>query len=98
MSKAVEGLEHCIPVDVVGCKDCPYKGTGDGCINQLEKDALEHIKALEAKIKSYEDLLLKIKRDVHDKATYPWNSRIEPYVSLKVVDVLINNTIRELHK
>lgn len=38
-------------------------------------------------------VLYKIKREIHDKAVYPHNSGIDAYVSLKVVDAIINNYI-----
>lgn len=96
--KVTEGLEHCILVDVEGCKDCPYKDTRGGCINQLEKDALAYIKELEAKNKAFETILLNIKRDIKSNAIFPHNSGIAPYVTLKAVNAIINAEVRKLHK
>lgn len=96
--KVTEGLEHCIPVDLEGCKDCPYKDTGDGCINRIEKDALAYIKEIEAKNKAFETILLNIKRDIKSNAIFPHNSGIAPYVTLKAVDAIINAEVRKLYK
>jgi hypothetical protein len=38
-------------------------------------------------------VLYKIKREIHEKAVYPHNAGIDAYVSLKVVDAIINNYI-----
>lgn len=38
-----------------------------------------------------------IKRQIHEKAIYPHNSGIEPYISLKVVDAIIEAEMRK-HK
>ena len=43
-----------------------------------------------------QDLLLKLKRDLHEKAIYPHGKGIDSYILLKVVDALINNYLREL--
>lgn len=38
--------------------------------------------------------LLELKKQVHDKATYPETQGISPYVSLKVFDAILNNQIK----
>ena len=39
------------------------------------------------------NLLLHLKREVHEKAVYPSVQGIDPYISLKVFDALINKLI-----
>lgn len=39
------------------------------------------------------DALLDLKREIHDKAVYPNCYGVEPYISLKVFDALINKLI-----
>ena len=36
-------------------------------------------------------ILSDLKKEIHDRAVYPHNAGISPYVSLKVVDALISN-------
>ena len=42
-----------------------------------------------------QDALLDLKRQIHDKAVYPHLSGISPYISLKVFDAILNNTIKK---
>lgn len=42
--------------------------------------------------------LFVIKRQIHDKAIYPHNSGIDPYVSLKIVDAVIDAEIKKNYK
>ena len=40
-----------------------------------------------------EHILSDLKKEIHDKAVYPNNSGIDPYISLKVFDAVINKLI-----
>lgn len=42
-----------------------------------------------------EHTLSDIKRQIHDKAVYPEARSVKPYISLKVVDAIINNKMEE---
>ena len=46
-------------------------------------------------MKDAKAVLLDIKREIREKAVYSHNSKIEPYIGLKVVDAILNNHIRE---
>lgn len=45
-----------------------------------------------------EQLLLRIKREIHDLAIHPSARGIDPYVRLKTVDAVINKSLSELYK
>ena len=58
---------------------------------------IENIPKLsEAALKGFaSEVLSDLKKQVHDKATYPHNSGIDPYMSLKVFDAILNNIIKK---
>ena len=43
-----------------------------------------------------EHTLSDLKKEIHDKAVYPEARSVKPYISLKVVDAIINNTMEEV--
>ena len=42
------------------------------------------------------DILSDLKKEIHDKAVYPEARSVKPYISLKVVDAIINNKMEEI--
>ena len=52
--------------------------------------AIRHLKAEIAR-----DILSDLKKEIHDKAVYPEARSVKPYISLKVVDAIINNKMEE---
>ena len=42
-----------------------------------------------------EHILSDLKKQIHDKAVYPETRSVKPYISLKVVDAIINNKMEE---
>ena len=71
------------------CSPCERKDKCDMCELAFRRRGV---------IKNYktEDLLSDLKKEIHDAAVYPHNSGIDPYISLKVVDAIINNKLEEL--
>ncbi len=41
------------------------------------------------------DVLLELKREVHDAAVYPHGAGISPYISIKVFDAILQKKINE---
>lgn len=65
-----------------------YKqGYADGC--KLDTNAI--------KSKFAEDLLSEIKKEAHNKAVHPCGCKIDPYISLKVLDGIIQKYINEYY-
>jgi hypothetical protein len=42
-----------------------------------------------------EHILSDLKKQIHDRAVYPETRSVKPYISLKVVDAIINNKMEE---
>ena len=64
-----------------------YKPTIDGALKSAtEKPMFENTK----------HILLYLKRDIHNKATYPETQGISPYISLKVFDAILQNYLNNL--
>ena len=55
----------------------------------------KHIVIERARAEEAKQVLSDLKKQVHDKATYPHNSGIDPYMSLKVFDAILNNIIKK---
>ena len=51
-------------------------------------------------IKNYktEDLFSDFKKEIHDAAVYPQARDVKPYITLKVLDAIINNYIEEIRR
>lgn len=45
-----------------------------------------------------QEMLFKIRREIHDKAVFPYARGIDPFISIKVVDAIIGNYLRELEE
>ena len=41
-------------------------------------------------------ILRRLRREIHDKAVFPYARGIDPFISIKVVDAIIGNYLREL--
>ena len=55
----------------------------------------KHVIIERARAEEAKQVLSDLKKQVHDKATYPHNSGIDPYMSLKVFDAILNNIIKK---
>ena len=55
----------------------------------------KHIVIERARAEEAKQVLSDLKKQVHDKATYPHNSGIDPYMSLKMFDAILNNIIKK---
>ena len=45
---------------------------------------------------STRDALLALKREIHDKATYPSVQGVSPFISIKVFDAVLQNYLNSL--
>lgn len=87
-----------------GCsgKLCPMQvGTADNCGLTKEQcpyftQDIDYKKVLETiKHMAAATVLLELKKQIHDKATYPHGSGIDPYISLKVVDAILQGYLNK---
>lgn len=46
-------------------------------------------------MKPIQDILLDLKREIHDKAVYPYGADTYSHVNLKVFDAVLNNHINK---
>lgn len=82
------------------CKECIHeklcviKAFPDAFENtEWSKEPCDHFKMAQGEIKN---ALLELKKQIHDKATYPETQGISPYISLKVVDAILQNYLNNL--
>ncbi len=45
--------------------------------------------------KSTRDVLLDLKREIHNNAVYPHGYEVAPYITVKVFDAVLNNFIKK---
>lgn len=43
-----------------------------------------------------QDILLNLKKEIHDKAVYPRGLGVRPYITVAAFDAIINNKIEEI--
>ena len=65
------------------------------CKDKCEMCELELFRSRVIKDSKAQDVLSNLKREIHDKAVYPEARSVKPYISLKVVDAIINNKMEE---
>lgn len=65
----------------------------EGCENKVE--LTEKILDADFCVRSITvpDILYRLKTEIHNKAVYPHNSGIDPYISVKVLDAIIQRII-----
>ena len=66
------------------------------CKDKCEMCELELFRSRVLKDSKAQEVLSNLKREIHDKAVYPETRSVKPYISLKVVDAIINNKMEEM--
>jgi hypothetical protein len=84
---AIDAIENASTADVVPRAELAVRSFQDAAtIYDLQKK-------LVAATETLRYILSDLKKKIHDRAVYPHNSHIDPYISLKAVDAIIEKEI-----
>jgi hypothetical protein len=75
--------------DNVGAYYASQVDVKDECLEEIENMPTADV----APKSEVVNILSDLKKEIHDKAVYPHLSGVEPYISLKVFDAVINKLI-----